>query len=273
MIKKTIEAFQGGLDVFFNERWFRLYGNGLGVTALLVAKYGAGFTWRQVLVGWLAMAIWNSGSALQRYDEKKRKFQRVQFRIGLTHFRQALIDADIYTDDELNADEKIVLESLGRLSSGYLTFTWLEHGLFFMNDLNCFSREAEATIYLKSFGNRREKLTSRFPGGLDFELQDYLHLRPARSDGGYELVLVRHEDTHDEHGFPNYPSGLTLLRIPLVFLQSLQMSPEQHKYMRAHFDEQEKALESVGLKLWQDTEVSEAWDYRGKYADLHWWTL
>ena len=111
--------------------------------------------------GW-RFAIWNSGSALLRYHEKKRKFQRVQFRIGLNHFRQALIGAGIYSEDELEPDNGVVWESLGSHSSGYITFTWLQPDLFFMNTASTFSEFAELTISLKPLGRRAEELGKGF---------------------------------------------------------------------------------------------------------------
>ena len=48
MIKKAIEAFQNGLDVFFDERWFPLYGTRLCIAALLIAKY---WRWLHVAAG------------------------------------------------------------------------------------------------------------------------------------------------------------------------------------------------------------------------------
>ncbi len=116
MIKRGIEALQNALEVLCDEKWFRLYGNCLCILALVVAKYGAGLTWRQVLVGLLVIGIWNSGSELLRHDEKKRKFQRIQFRIGLTHLGQALVDAGICSEDEVKQDNGALWDSLGPYS-------------------------------------------------------------------------------------------------------------------------------------------------------------
>lgn len=264
MIKNAIEAFQNGLDVFFNERWFRLYGNGLCIAALLVAKYGAGFTWRQVLVGGLAIAIWNSGSVLLHYDEKKGKFQRVQFRIGLTHFSQALVDAGIYSEDELKRDSGVVWESLGSHSSGYITFTWLQPDLFFMNTASTFSEFAELTISLKPLGRRSEEL-----GNPLRKLPDCIELR-GREDA-YELILIKSEN---RRGWidPEGPT-VTLIKLPYECLRSLQTQPKRHESLTAYFDRQRGILERTGLKYWEHDEMSDVWDYQGKYADLHWWTF
>ncbi len=257
MIKKAIEAFQSGLDVLFDERWFPLYGNGLCIAALLVAKYGAGFTWRQVLVGMLAFAVWHSGAKLLRYSEKTRKFQRVQFRIGLTHFGQALVDAGIYSEDEVKQNNGALSESLGAYSSGYITFTWLQPDLFFMNTAGHFAEFAEITVYLKPFGDRALKIGKSLPDCLELRGKDE-----------YELVLSKVEDRGPmgEEG-----NTLVLMKLPHDFLRSLQGPLKRAETITGHFQRQREMLERVGLKYWEHDEMSDVWGYQGKYADFRWW--
>lgn len=259
MTQKAIEVFRGGLDALCDERWFRLYGNGLYMSALLIAKYAAGFTWRQVLIGVIALAAWHSGAELLRHSEKTRKFQRVQFRIGLTHFGQALVDAGIYSEDEVKQNNDTLSESLGAYSSGYISFTWLEPNLFFMNTASHFAEFAEITIYLKPFGDRTLKIGKSLPDCLELRGKDE-----------YELVLSKVEDRG-----PMGEEGrtLVLMKLPCEFLQSLQTQPKRHERYTAHFDRQRGILERAGLTYWSDEEVSDAWDFRGEYADLHWWTF
>jgi len=260
MTYKAIEVFRGGLDKVCDERWFRLYGNCLCVLALVVAKYGAGFTWRQVLIGVVAFAVWHSGAELLRHSEKTRKFQRVQFRIGLAHFGQALVDAGIYSEDEVKQNSSALWESLGAYSSGYITFTWLQPDLFFMNTSSQFAEFAETTIYLKPFGDRALKIGKSLPDSLELRGKDE-----------YELVLSKVEDRGPmgEEGHT-----LVLMKLPYEFFRSLQEPTNWNLRRIADYHKrQDEILERVGLKRWQDDEVSDAWDYRGKYAELHWWTF
>lgn len=261
MIKRTIKAFQGGLDTLCDEKWFRLYGNCLCILALIVAKYGAAFTWRQVLFALLVIGIWNSGLELLGHEEKKRKFQRVQFRISLIHLGQALIDAGIFSDDEIKQNNGALWDSLGPYSSGYITFTWLEQDLFFMNTASVFSEFAELTISLKPFGRRADEI-----GNPLRHLPDCIELRSK--EDGYELVLIKSEN---RRGWID-PEGPTvaLIKLPYEFLRSLQTQPKRHESLMAYFDKQRGMLERVGLKYWADDEMSDVWDYKGKYADLHW---
>jgi hypothetical protein len=263
MMKRGIEAFQNGVDALCDEKWFRLYGNCLCVLALIVAKYGVGFTWRQVLVGWLALGIWSSGSELLRHDEKKRKFQRVRFRIGLTHLGQALVDAGIYSEDEVKQNNGALWESLGPYSSGYITFTWMEQDLFFMNTASIFSEFAELTINLKPFGRRAEQIGNRF------QLPDSIELRGKDE---YELLLIKSESRCGWDS-PEGPT-LTLIKLPCEFFRTLQGPPKWNiRKILENEKRQNEILESAGLTRWQDSEVVNSWYYRGQYAELHWWTF
>jgi hypothetical protein len=264
MMKRAIEAFQNGLDAVCDQKWFRLYGNLLCILALIVVKYGAGLTWRQVLVGLLGIWIWSSGIELLGHEEKKRKFQRVQFRISLIHLGQALVDAGISSEDEIKQNNEALWDSLGPYSSGYITFTWLEQDLFFMNTGSVFSEFAELTISLKPFGRRADEI-----GNPLRHLPDCIELR-SKGDA-YELVLIKSEN---RRGWID-PEGPTvaLIKLPYEFLRSLQIQPKRHESLMAYFDKQRGMLERVGLKYWADDEMSDVWDYKGKYADLHWWTF
>jgi len=264
-MKSGIETLRQGLDVLCDEKWFRLYGNGLCILALVVARYGAGFTWRQVLVGWLVIAIWNAGSELLQHGKQKAKFQRVQFRIGLTHLGQALIDAGIYTEDEVKQDKDALWESLGAYSSGYITFTWLQQDLFFMNTASSFAEFAELTISLKPFGRRAVVV-----GSPSHQLPDCIELR-GKGDA-YELVLIKSENREgwiDPEG-----STVTLMKLPYAFFRSLQVPLKWDlRKILENEKRQNEILEGAGLTRWQDSEVLSAWGYKGQYADLHWWTF
>jgi len=211
------------------------------------------------LVGGLVIGIWNAGSQLLQLANRKPKFLRIQFRIGLTHIEQAFVDAGIYSEDEVKQNQSALWESLG--SSGYITFTWLQQDLFFMNRDSFFSEFAELTINLKPFGDRAQKIRN---------LQlDCLELR-GKGDA-YELVLIKSEN---RSGWIN-PEGpnLTLVKLPYEFFRVLQEPGKGYKWVSGALKRQREILEQAGLEYWQDGEVPSAWDYRGKYVDLHWWTF
>lgn len=63
-------------DALCDKRWFPLYGNGLCIAAPLIAKYGAGFSWRQILVGYLVYGIWQTGQDFLQRPHRKPEFQR-----------------------------------------------------------------------------------------------------------------------------------------------------------------------------------------------------
>jgi hypothetical protein len=261
--RRAIEAFQHGLDVLFEKRWFRLYGNFLCIVALVIAKYGIGLTWWQVFVGWIAYGVWNSGSHLLKAYVEKPKFQRIQFRIGITNLADALVDAGIYSKDEVGQHASELYKTLGKASTGYITFTWLERDLFFMNDDSRFSEFAESTISLIPFDNRA------LEGNTKYAMPDCIELR-GKGDA-YELVLIKSEN---RRGWidPEGPT-VTLISIPYEFLRNLQEPGKGYKWVWGALKRQREILESTGLEYWQDAEVPSAWDYRGKYANLHWWNL
>jgi hypothetical protein len=259
---KAFEALQHWLDALCRNKWFPLYGNGIFILAIVIAKFGAGFTWRQVLVGCVAGVLWHEGSKLLLRAQSKPKFRRIQFRIGLTHFPQALVNADLYTEDEVRQNDSALWNALGRYSSGYINFTWLQQDLFFMNTASFFSVTAELTLGLKAFGARASKIRGQLP--------DCLELRD--DDTGYELVLIRSENRGRSDDEPERPT-LTLMKLPHEFFSALQEHGDSYRSVRQAFRRQREILERVGLQYWQDSEVSSAWDYRGEYADLHWWTF
>jgi len=271
MVKRAIEAFQNGLDVICDAKWFRLYGNGLCILALVVAKYGAGFTWRQVLVGLLVIGIWNSGTELLRHDDRKRKFQRVQFRIGLTHLGQALVDAGIYSEGEVKQNSGALWDCVGRCSCYNITFTWLEQKLFFLNESSRFSEFAELSIGLKPFGDRALKI------GSDFFWYDRIELRGKDE---YELVLIKSENQRGKwRGMLPDDEGptLTLIKLPWELFRSLQEPLKGHgsllKRMTDRENRQREILERAGLKYCQHDEMSDVWHYQGTYATLDWQTF
>lgn len=262
MTPKAIEMFRGWIDALCDERWFCLYGDGLCVAALFVAKYGAGFTWRQILIGLVAFAVWHSGADILRRSALGRKFQRVQFRISLTNFRQALVDAGICSEDEVRQNNGALWESLGAYSSGDVRFTWLEQNLFFLNQSGLFTDRLKLTIGLKPFGARVEQVEGRW-------LRDCIELR-GRGDA-YELVLLKAEN-REWGGVPGRPEGpsLLLMTLPNDFLLNLQ-KPVKRKMRKidAWHAQQRTILERAGVKYCEDHEGGAS--YQTPYASLDWW--
>ena len=161
-----------------------------GVTYLILV-FIARFSVRQsiVLTLILTLLVIADAKAWLLLTERKPKFQRIQFRIGLTGFVQLLIDANILSEEEAArcvTEEGLhtpIWESLGPYSSGFITFTWLEHDLFFMNTASIFSNRAELTISIRPFGSRALKVGNGLP--------DCIELRPcvdAVLGGADELV-------------------------------------------------------------------------------------
>lgn len=255
MIRKAVEAFHNVLDALCDKRWFRLYGNGLCIAALLITKYGAGFSWRQVLVGYLVYGIWQAGSDFLQRPYRKPKFQRIQFSIGLTHLGQALIDAGIYSEDEVKQNNGALWDCVGRCNCYNITFTWMEQNLFFLNESCRFSEFAELSICLKPFGDRALKIDSDF-------WYDRIELRGKDE---YELVLIKSENQRgkwrgelpDDEG-----PTLTLIKLPWELFHSLQEPLKGHgsflKRMTDQENRQREILERAG---------------QGKYASLDWKTL
>ena len=270
-MKKAIEAFQGGLDALCDKKWFRLYGNCLGALALVVAKYGAGLTWRQVFVGLLVYGLWQSGSEFHQRIAKKQDFQRIQFRISLVHLGQALIDAGIYSEDEVKQNSGALWDCVGRSNCYCITFTWMEQDLFLLNDENRFesrnSRFRKSVIHLKPFGDRALKIDSDF-------WYDRIELRGKDE---YELVLIKSENQRgkwrgklpDDEG-----PTITLIKLPWELFRIMQEPLKGHgsyfKRLTEYKKQQDEILERVGLKC---DEMSEVWNYQGKYASLDWETF
>jgi len=276
MIKRAMKAFQNGLDAVCDEKWFRLYGNGLCIAALLIAKYGAGFSWRQVLVGYLVYGIWQAGSDLLQCPCQKTEFQRVQFRIELTYLGQALIDAGIYSEDEVKQNSGALRDCVGRCNCYNITFTWMEQDLFFLNDENRFESRnlhyIKSVMHLKPFGNRALKIDSDF-------WYDRIELR-GRDE--YELVLIKYEDQIRRFRYgSSFPVDdeptVTLIKLPWELFRSLQEPLKGHgsllKRMTDRENREHEILKRTGLKYWQDDEMSDVWHYQGKYASLDWETF
>jgi hypothetical protein len=267
MIRKAIEAFQRGIGDLCSDKWFGLYGNCLIVLAIVVAKYGLGLTWRQFLIGWLVLGIFQTGIRLQQSLGRKPTFQRVQFRICLTHLGQALVDAGIYNEDEVKQNSGALWDCVGRCNCYSITFTWLEQKLFFLNESSRFWEIAELCISHKTIGDRALKIDSDF-------WYDRIELRGKDE---YELVLIKSENQRgkwrgklpDDEG-----PTITLIKLPWELFRIMQEPLKGHgsyfKRLTEYKKQQDEILERVGLKC---DEMSEVWNYQGKYASLDWETF
>jgi hypothetical protein len=271
-VKKMLKrAIQNGLDTLSQKKWFRLEGNVLCIVALVIAKYGIGLTWWQVFLGCVAYGFWDTGAELLKSYTQKPPFHRYQFRIGITNLADALVDAGIYSKDEIAQHASELYKTLGNTSTGYITFTWLEADLFYMNTTGFFSDHPEWTIYLEPFGERAKTLDNLRHG-----MPDGIELR--RGGSGYELVLIKSEHRAGWwHGKLPDDEGptVTIISLPYEFFRNRQEPYGKDIIKAALWREkrEREILERAGLEYWQDAEVPSAWDYRGKYADLHWWNI
>ena len=220
------------------------------VGAIVLAVYGAGFTWRQVLVGSLALLGYEIGTSLWKAAFPEPKFSRIRFRIEINDLPHALVDSGIYTEEYVLENWKAISESLGQYSGRVLQFTWLEKNLFFMNIGSFFAEKPEFAIEIAPANHPDTK------SGL---LNHRLELQ--YSDVGYDLVLVKSADIY-KHNRPT--PGLSLLKIPYKFFWALQGDSETQK--RAH----DILAGSTGLKYWDSDTHPSVWGYTGKYVGFRW---
>jgi hypothetical protein len=137
-----------------------------------------------------------------------------------------------------------------------------------MNTASLFSESAELTISLKPFGRRAGEVGNQLG-----QLPDCIKLR-GRADA-CELYLVKSENrtgwNHSEE------PTVTLVKLPWEFFGSLPYPLSSHRpfedNISHHHRRQREILERAGLKYQEYEAIYDGWDYKGKYADLHWWTF
>jgi hypothetical protein len=234
----------------------RLFWSGfLFVVAALVAVYGADFTWRQVLVGGIAMMVFHyADEQFGVAFTNNRPFTRYQFAISVTNLGGALQAAGLYKD-ELPAMSSLYESMSGK---GGMVFTWLESELFFINTTNQFESHLEFFIDVPAQGSRKSER--------GFELSDTLEMR--MSTDAYELVLLTRED---RYSWPDTTrgKGLVLFRLPYKFFWEMQGDP----YEAGKHDKVKAILAGAGLTYWADSEVSSAWNYKNEYGTFRWWDV
>ncbi len=133
----------------------------------------------------------------------KPPFHRYQFRLGIGHIGLALRDADLYGEELSEAASLICSGMTGR---GWVTFTWLEPELFYINTTNYYTSSLEINIDLPAYGARESKHGT--------ELTDMIEMRSTGE--GYELGLLTREQ---RYCWPDTTrdKGLVLFRLPYKF--------------------------------------------------------
>jgi hypothetical protein len=223
--------------------------------ALVLAVLGAGFSWRQVFLGGLAIFMWGLGAEIWKTAFATPGFTRIQFRIGL-EIGKALHDAGLYAD-ELPQASSIISEKL--IGNGWIIFTWLESELFFLNTINRYSSTLDFSIDLPMVGIRQPERR--------YELTDMIEMRSATD--GYELVLLTRED---RYCWPDSTrnKGLVLFTFPYKFFWAFQGTGEP----REREKEAHKVLAEVpSLKYQEVAEVASRWDYQSEYGSFRWWPI
>ncbi len=107
-------------------------GIGLGscalVAATLLAVYGVGVSWRQVITCAVVVSLVWFANECRKEAFPAYKHQRIQFSVAFTNIRQALIDSGVF--DEAQAKEnEAAISSLG---TPCICWTWLEEDLFYV---------------------------------------------------------------------------------------------------------------------------------------------
>jgi hypothetical protein len=179
---------------------------GLYGVAFLVVVFGLELSLRTILVVGAAIALCVAGNAVWKQAMPTSPFHRFQFRIDLYHLGQAFLDAGIYKPSELPSMDDIRGSMLGH---GKIIFTWMDHGLVYLNTHNGFSSELEFSIYLRTFRDGVEVWNRR---------GDELEMR--KTDTGYELVLIASETIGVEPRPYQYP-GAVLLHLPYTLFSAL----------------------------------------------------
>lgn len=217
--------------------------------ALVLVVYGAGFSWRSVIVAFAAISLWGVGNSFWKAAFAPRAFIRFQFRIGL-NISQALHDAGLYGDELSEASAQI---SEGIAGHGWIVFTWLEPELFYINTTNLYSSRLDISIGLPSYGARVIEGTFT---------SDQIEMRTTME--GYELVLQTREQLFSSE--PRRSIGLVLFKLPYKAFWAMQRGYEAHWETR-------KLLEAAGLTYSSDPEFSNHWEYRNQYGSFRWWDV
>jgi len=225
---------------------------GFFAIALLIVVYGAGFSWRMVILVGVAFVLYLVGDYFWVVAFAARPFTRFQFRIGL-NIGQALHDAGLYGEE---LSEAVKLISNGMEGRSWITFTWLDPELFYINTTNQYSSTLEISIDLPAHGQRASKRT--------FELSDQIEMRTTTE--GYELVLLTREQLYS-WSQSTRGKGLVLFKLPYSFFWTLQGDP-----LKAH-EKATEILKSAGLTYHSDPEVWNAWEYRSQYGSFRWWDV
>lgn len=221
--------------------------------AALVAVYGGNFSWRQVLIGGIALLICQFADEQFKGAVFAPPFVRFQFRFQLDYLGRAIKEAGIYEDDEFK--EAMPAIFAGMAGHGSIVVTWLERELFYVNTTNHYSSTMETIIDLPSYGTRGQN------GILD--LPDILEMRMAAE--GYELVLLTREQRYASRRTRD--KGIVLFKMPYKALWAFQGdSFEVHKNVT-------EILATSGLVYHSDAEVSSAWDYQNEYGSFRWWDV
>lgn len=225
----------------------------LYLAAILIAVYGAGFSWRLTLIGGLAILVWQLADEQFKAAYTPAPFRRLQFRLAIDQIGLALAAAGLYRDELAEATQSITAAMTG---NGWIIFTWLEYGLFYVNTTNHFCSMLQASIDLPPFGERMSKP--------NFKLPDRIEMRSTPA--GYELVLLTREDRYVRTG--THGKGVVLFQLPYKFFEALQDGDPYESFHRA-----KKLLGSVGFTYHSDAVYSEIWHYQNTYGSLRWWDV
>jgi hypothetical protein len=225
----------------------------LFAVALLLAVYGGGFSWRNVIVASVALMLLTAGGNLWNAAFAPQPFTRYQFRIQISHLGLALKDAGLYDGEIPEAVEHIYK---GMSGHGSVIFTWLESELFFVNTTNHYSSRLEITMDLPAYRAREAAHRS--------QLADMIEMR--RTNEGYELVLLTREQRYSDFGNTR-DKGLVLFKLPYKLFGALQGDQFQSDIKATEI------LETTGLVYHLLEGVSDGWDYRNKYGTFRWWEV
>jgi hypothetical protein len=225
--------------------------------AALVLVYGAGFSWRQLLFGFVAIFLCSLGNEFWNRASASQPFNRIQFRLELSHLGRAVEEAGIYSEEEVEGAAYWICKEI--TGNGRIVFTWLEPSLFYINTTDFFCSTLSLNLRVPSFGERAEKLLPHLP--------DLIEIRSGND--AYELVFLTSEQ---QYCWPESTrdKGLVLFRLPYKFMWALQTVGEPWE---ANKEAHAILAREPNLKYREFAEIPNGWDYVGNYVDLKWWPL